>query len=207
MGYLCVSLDTPASVRRSDEAGGAGGLDVWREWIATKKKPNFLAEFNGQISEVLDHLIAQGYTNPERVLAMGGSLGAFVAFHYAASDSRVKSVIGSMPLTDLARMTEFKGMENDPVTKSLAAIHLAKKLADRNLLVIVGDDDGRIGTQHAIAFAKRVDSEATKSNVELHVLPARGHVEPKGTHALTKAWLEKLNARSKSAANSERRPR
>ena len=187
-GYLCVSLDTPGHGKNRESGEPPDGMDAWRHRIEAKK--NFIPQFNQKISKVLDYLIAEGFTDPDRVAVVGGSRGAFIAFHYAASDPRVKSVGGQIPLTELGHITEFKGMENDPLTKSLGVINLAEKFAGRNLLVIVGDNDARVGTDHAIAFARRVSRVAQDANVELHVLKG-GHFAMEGLTELSEMWLAK----------------
>lgn len=187
-GYLCASLDAPSHGADLEPGEPRDGLDGWRYRIENKR--NFVRKFNDKVSKVLDYLIAEGYTDPERVAVVGGSRGAFLAFHYAASDPRVKSVAGQIPVTELRALSEFKGMENDPLTKSLSVINLAEKFAGCNVLVIIGDNDGRVGTDHAIAFARRVSRVAKDANVELHVVPGGHHgMECLGT--LTDVWLSK----------------
>jgi len=195
-GYVIVSLDAPETGRNCGPAKGKEVvgrpkgdevLDAWRYRIDAKE--NFIPEFNQKISKVLDYLIAEGYTDLDRVAALGGSMGAFIAFHYAVSDPRVRCVAGQIPLTDLRVLTEFKGMENDPLTKSLDARNLAEKFAGHNLLVIVGKEDRRISTDHAIAFAQRVSNVAEGANVELHVLDGGHSLFIKGLGKLTEEWL------------------
>ena len=189
-GYLYVSLDVPSHGEDLEPGEPLGGIEGWRYRVENKR--NFVQEFNQKISKVLDFLIAEGYTDPDRVAVIAGSRGGFLAFHYAASDPRVKCVVGWMPVTDLGHLMEFKGMENDPLTKSLAVINQAEKFVGRNVLVIIGDQDNRVGTDHAIAFARRVSKVAKGANVTLHVLDEpRGHFETEGTYALTEAWLLK----------------
>jgi len=190
-GWLCVSLDSPlCGQNRNREPGEpADGLEAWRARI--EAKDNFIPRFNRKVADVLDYLIAEGYTATDRVAVLGGSLGGFLAYHYAASDPRIKCAGGSFPLTDLGMMSEFNGMENDPLTRSLALVNQAGKFASRHFLLIIGDDDNRVGTDLAIAFARQVTRKSPKVNVQLHVLHARGHREPEGTLELTEAWLTK----------------
>lgn len=187
-GYLCVSLDAPCHGQNLEPAEPCSGIEGWRYRIEHKR--NFVHEFNEKASKVLDYLIAEGYTDPGRLAVLGGSRGAFLAFHYAASEPRVKCVGGHIPVIDLRALKEFKGMENDPLIKSLSVINLAEKFAGHKVLVIIGDRDDRVGTDHAIAFARRVSKVAKNANVELHVLPG-GHYHMAGLGELTELWLKK----------------
>ena len=67
-------------------------------------------------------------------------------------------------------------------------IHLAGKFDRHNVLVIVGDNDARIDTDHAIAVARRVSRVAHNANVELHVLKD-GHSALDGLTDLSKTSL------------------
>lgn len=187
--YLCVLLDLPGH-GANRKPGETEGLVAWRNRVEAKE--DFITQFNQKISEVLDYLIAQGYTDPSRVAVVGVSRGAFVGYHYAASDPRVKCVAGLAPVTELTVLQEFAGMDNDPMTQSLAVINQAKRFEGQNVLVIIGDQDERVGTHQAIAFARQVSKVAKKANVDLHVLHGPlGHTEPKGTWELTDAWVTK----------------
>jgi dienelactone hydrolase len=186
-GFLCVSMDAPShgSNRESNEPQG---LDGWRYRIEDKR--NFVEVFCKSISRVLDHLIAEGYTEPKKIAAVGNSRGGFLAFHFAAIDPRVCCVAGLSPVTNLRTLREFSGMDTDPLTRSLAIVNQAEKFGDRKVLVIIGDQDERVGTDDAVAFARQISRLNKKSNVDLHVLhEPRGHVFPEDTYKLTIAWL------------------
>ena len=188
-GYLCVSLDLPGH-GGNRKHGEAKGLVAWRHRIEAKE--DFVTEFHQKIAKVLDYLIAHGYTDPNRVAIIGSSRGAFIGYHYAASDPRVKCVAGLAPVTELEVPREFAGMDKDPMCRSLAVINRAKQFGPQKLLVIIGDQDERVGTDRAIAFARQVSKVALKANVELHVLhEPLGHTIPKGTWELTEAWITK----------------
>ena len=83
------------------------------------------------------------------------------------------------PVTDLAALSEFKGKENSPMTRRLSLIEQVERLAGRNVWIVIGDQDERVGTKHAVDLAAAIESAArtrkVESRVKLHVLP-----EPRG---------------------------
>ena len=60
------------------------GLSGWRH-LAGKKR-DFVAESNGRLTRVLDHLIKSGIADPKRIAACGTSRGGFLAIHFAVHD-------------------------------------------------------------------------------------------------------------------------
>ena len=68
----------------------------------------------------------------------------------------------------------------------ITVINQADNFAGRNVLVIIGDQDNRVGTDHTVAFARRVSKVAQGTNVTLYILDElRGHFETEGTYAVT----------------------
>ena len=173
-GYLCVSLDLPCH-----PGGGLPG------WAATVRSGNpLVSEFVSEVSQVLDYLIREGYTDPKRVAVAGTSRGGFMAMHIAAAEPRIKCAIGFVPVTDLTDLTEFAGLEDNKFAKSLALANVADKLAGRPLWVAIGNNDGRVNTDRAIEFTRTVVAASVAKekrtptdiiDVELHVMPWSGH--------------------------------
>jgi dienelactone hydrolase len=173
-GYLCVSLDLPYHP--------GGELDGWAE--ATKMGERWLPEFVSKVSQILDYLIQEGYTDPQKVAVAGSSRGAFVAMHIAAADQRVKCAIGFVPVTDLTQLTEFAGLKDSEYAKSLSLMNVAGKLAGRPIWVAIGSNDERVNTDKAIEFTRKVvaasiarkpPTSAEYVDVELHVMPWPDH--------------------------------
>jgi dipeptidyl aminopeptidase/acylaminoacyl peptidase len=142
---------------------------------------------------VLDHLVREGYADPTRVAASGTSRGAFAAFHFAAADPRVRCVVGFSPLTDLIALTEFEGLAQPESAAALSLGHVSHRLADRPLWLCIGDDDQRVGTDRAVAFARSVAAASAEAGlsprVDLHVMPSSGHAVPDGAHDMAVRWL------------------
>ena len=190
-GYLCVSVDLPCHglERRPDEPEGLRG---WRR--RTEQGETFIADLNLRLTRVLVHLIARGYTDGKKVAACGVSRGGFVALNFAASEPRVRCVAAFAPVTDLAVLSEFEGAEELPAVRSLSVINQAEKLAGRAIWIVIGDRDERVGTDSAIAFARRVTTVSLKrqvpARVELHVVPEPGgHTTPDNTFGQAAAWI------------------
>ncbi len=195
-GYLCVAVDFPCQ-GRDERPGEPKSLNCWRHRIEHNQEA-FNADFNARISKVLDHLIEVGYTDPKKVVVGGSSSGGFLALHYVAHDSRIRGGAVVVPVTDLAALLEFAGMQMHPAVRALALNKQAEKLADRSIFVLMGDRDARVGTGAAIQFAQAVWKVAAerglRTGVELHVLPELGgHAHPAGSHQQAAEWILKLN--------------
>jgi dienelactone hydrolase len=192
-GWLCVSLDLPChgTQRRKGEAAELKG---WRERIDAGE--NIMDEFTGRAKKVLDHLIAEKYTDPDRVATCGTSRGGFSACHFAIAEPRVKCVAAYAPVADLAMLREFRGAENSPLVKSLALANHADQLAGRGVWIVIGDNDQRVNTDNVIEFARKLSAACVAKKlrrpIELHVAAVEGHSTPKDTAEKSAAWIEKM---------------
>ena len=195
-GYVCVALDAPGHGLDRDTSEPPE-LRSWRHRLAAGR--NFVSVFNTRLSSILDYLVAERIVDPELVIAVGGSRGGFLAFHFAGSEPRVRGVAGLAPVTELRALDEFRGMDDHELTASLSPIRHAARLAGRSVLVTIGDRDNRVGTDHAIAFARQISKAAQGARVDLHVLAEpRGHRHPEATDELLRTWAAKcLRERSK----------
>jgi dienelactone hydrolase len=190
-GYLCVSVDLPC--HGDDARPGEKGLSGWRVRCVAKK--DIVADTTARLKMVLDYLIAERLTDPARVAALGTSRGGFMAVHFAAADPRVRCVAAFAPVTDLAALSEFRGVGDDPFVQSLALERQAAALAERPIWLVIGDRDERVSTDRAIQFVRRVTTAALEAQrsprIELHVLPEpKGHTTPAGSAELAAAWIE-----------------
>jgi dienelactone hydrolase len=190
-GYICISINLPChGDQRVD--GEPEGLSGWSHRVA--RDSDFVAEFNNRLSKVLDHLIKQGVSDPRKIAACGTSRGGFLALHAAIHDPRVKCVAGFAPVTDLSVLREFKSTSERRLVKQLNLIKRAKDLAGRKVWIVIGDQDERVGTDHAIQLAREISRESRKqklpSQATLHVLSEpRGHTIPDGADRLAADWI------------------
>ena len=193
-GWLSASLDLPCHGRQSqpDEPGGLRG---WRRRV--DRDEDFLEGFIARATEVLDYLIADGWADPKRISACGTSRGAFAALHLAAHETRIQCVAAFSPVTDLRALREFHDIPRPEAADRLALARAANALAGRAVFVCIGDQDHRVGTDRAIAFARSVSAASARQNVpsriELRVasLPngLAGHQTPSGAHEKAAEWI------------------
>jgi dienelactone hydrolase len=193
-GFLYVALDPPCH-GEDVKAKEPPELRGWRHRLENGEP--LIAPFTDRARDVLDYLVKEGYTDPGRVAACGTSRGAFLAYHFAAVEPRVKAVAGLSPLTDLLAITEFKGMEKHEATRALAVETLAPKLAGRAVWLSIGNDDQRVSTDAAIAFTRKLVTAGAAARkdvkqvipVELIVAPAQGHSAIEHESERAAAWL------------------
>jgi len=202
-GFIIISLDLP-SHGGDVVAGEPAGLEGWR--VRLEKGDDLVNKFDRKVSTVLDYLIKEGYTDPQKVAACGTSRGGFIAFHFAAADKRVKNVAAFSPVTELIVLREFAGLENDPHIRSLALANLVDKLAGRGIWVSIGNNDHRVGTDQAIAFTRKAVAadiaQSKPADVELHVHQAIGHTSPANAHEYAAEWLLQRVTRNKSTSSA-----
>ncbi len=199
-GYLCVSLDLPCH-GQDQVAGEPAEIAGWRHRLEAGQ--DLLGDFHRRSKAMLDYLIANGYTDPDRIAACGTSRGGFSALHLATQDKRIRCVAAIAPATDLLVITEFKGMTHPERAAALSIINHAEPLVGRGVWIVIGDRDERVSTDQAIAFARRLSALAVDkkipSQVELLVRSEpRGHTTPPGSAELAAVWIaEQLKAGAK----------
>jgi dienelactone hydrolase len=183
-GYISVALDSPYHRGPSSppSPGDTWELEGWATVI--KKGDSIFPEFASKVSQVLDFLIKEGYTDPQKVAVVGTSRGGFLAMHVAAADPRFKCAMAFVPVADLTDLTEFAGMQDNALAKSLALVNVADKLVGRPVWVAIGNNDYRVNTDRAIEFTRKIvaasiaknhPTDADTIDVELHVMPWPGH--------------------------------
>lgn len=191
-GFLYVALDPPCH-GEDVKPGEPGQINGWRHRI--EKGDPFIANFTTRASSVLDHLVKEGYTDPEKVAACGVSRGGFLAFHFAAAEPRIKAAAGFAPVTNLLAVSEFKGLEKNAAAQDLALINIAPKLAGRPIWISIGNNDQRVSTDDAIAFTRKVVAASAQQNpsrpapVHITIGSVLGHHDLRGSHEHAAAWI------------------
>lgn len=206
-GFLAVALDSPCH-GEDQRPGEPYGLAGWRDRL--EKGEEFLADFLKKTSSVLNHLIRQRVTDPERIVAFGPSRGGFLALHFAAVEPRVGTIVAFAPVTDLLALREFQGTSYKAAARSLDVMALAPKLAGRRLFIQMGHNDLRVGGHHAIDFALRLMELSpdhmkpmqgiwSRDALKLVITPSEnpnGHTTYDGAHHDAADWI--LRSREKT---------
>lgn len=195
-GWNVVSLDLPChgADRRASEPAELAG------WAArTAAGEDIVATFQKRVNDVVEHLISTGVADSARIAAAGTSRGGFMACHAAAGNPRIRSVAVFAPVTDLAALREFAGLEANPLVRRLALVNAVEQLADRAVWITIGNADDRVDTDKAVALARALARAATAlglpPRITLQVLPVPGHVSQAEWHDQAVTWLDDRNTR------------
>ena len=165
-GYSMLTLNLPCSDDFDTQ------LSCWATTIKDGDTTLF-QRFCAGLSDVLDTL------NKPVAGLIGVSRGAYVGLTCAANDSRIKNIAAIIPVTDLNYLTEFAG----PLQVNESEFGLEQyypELREKRILVRIGKDDTRVGTDNAVNFANDVGAT-------LQLLDTVGHSAPED--GSTFIWL------------------
>lgn len=192
-GWNVASLDLPCHGEDRRECEPAE-LDGWAVRISANE--DITADFQLRVNDVVDHLIAIGIADPNRIAAAGTSRGGFMAFHAAIGNPNIRAVAAFSPVTDLIALNEFVGQEDNPLVSRLVLERSVKALADRAVWIYIGDADERVSTDKAVAFVKNLTKanqmRITGADIILQVLPIPGHASLPEWHKDASVWLQKV---------------
>jgi dienelactone hydrolase len=189
-GFVSVVIDAPGhgEDHRPDEPTE---LAAWN-WRVNQGQ-DLVGGFVARARSVLDHLIREKITDPDRVAACGTSRGGFLAFQLAAHEPRIRCVGGISPVTDLLALREFNATTNRAAAEALALARLAPQLAGRPAWICIGNNDARVSTAAAITFSRALVAGAPPDRetvpVELLVHSGPGHRSTLQDHERLAAWL------------------
>lgn len=193
-GWVYVVLD-PACEGHDLKPGQPASLSGWA--IHAKAKEDFLGPYLRNCIDVLDHLIAEGVTDPQQVAVQGVSRGGFCALHFAAREPRIKALVGISPVTNPLALKEFAGVTADQVAY-ISLDQVLEPLAGRSVWISIGNADDRVSTDDCITFSRRLVATTQKLNpkmnlfpVQLHVGVSAGHRSPEDAYALAADFLLK----------------
>lgn len=192
-GWLYVTLDPPCHGRDSKE-GEPPTLSGWAHRV--KNGEELMKPFVTRCRDVLDWLVAERYTDPDKVAAGGTSRGGFCALHFTAAEPRVKAVVCISPVTNPLALREFAGVKPEQ-TARINAKALADELAGRPIWMSVGNDDKRVGTDHCISTCRRFVAASRQRKpdavapVELIIAPSNGHTAVDNAYMLAAEFVSK----------------
>lgn len=193
-GWNVIALDLPC--HGADQRDGEPAqLDGWRYRV--EHGENILTDWRRRVDDVLAHLVQAGIAQPDRFVAEGTSRGGYMACQAAAGNPAIRAVAAYSPVTDLRGLSEFDGMADDALTAQLSLVNAAGDLADRPVWIMIGSQDTRVGTDHAIEFARRIAAVADERKVDakatLHVMPTKGHSSSNEWHNEAAEWILSLD--------------
>lgn len=194
--FLCVTIDLPCHGQERRD-GEPAELDGWRWRLERGSDP--VADTVRRMRAVLDHLVAAGRADPNRIAVIGTSRGGFMALHVAAADPRVACAVAYAPVVDPAALREFKGAEALPATRAAALREQAARLAGRPVWISIGANDERVGVDKTLEFATAVHAAAVSRRAPdrctLHVdAETEGHRVPQGAAEQSAAWILRMLA-------------
>lgn len=192
--WLCVSIDLPFHGKLK-ESGRPEALDGWAD--ASSKGEDFVTRNNQRLRSVLDYLIGKGWVDTANVTVCGTSRGGYLALQYAATDPRVKTVTAFAPVTDLLKLREFTGLDEQQLLPTMKLSHHLTALAQKNIWMVIGDQDTRVDTHAALSFMNDLlierERQASKAKMEFNVMyEPKGHTTPKGSVERAIAWLSEI---------------
>jgi len=194
-GWISVVIDPPCHGEDA-RSGEPAQLEGWRYRL--EHDHDFVSAFTAKARAILDALIKSGLTDPERVAVCGTSRGGFLAFHFAASDPRIKAATAISPVTKLTALREFSTTSQRAKVEQLDVARLAPQLAGRAIWLSIGNNDARVNTDNSIAFTREVVRATARPDmpdmvipVDLLVAPTPGHSKIDQAHELLAAWLIK----------------
>ncbi len=189
-GFVSVVIDAPGH-GEDHRPGEPAELAAWN-WRVDQGQ-DLIGGFVARARDVLDHLIREKITDPDKVAACGTSRGGFLAFQLAAHEPRIRCVGGISPVTDLLALREFNATTNRAAAEALALSNLASRLASRPAWICIGNNDTRVSTAAAIAFSRALVASAPPDRdiapVELLVHAGPGHRSTVQDHQRLAAWL------------------
>lgn len=169
-GHRMVTFDLPNHGERADHHGEglvgmaaalAAGVDVFADVQATGRA-------------LLDLGSQRGWTDGGIALE-GTSRGGLAALHLLAADARINACAIHSPVTHLPKLAEFAALEGNPLVERSCAMALIERLADRPLLIAIGESDPRVGQDHCLAFLGRLTARARQRPPEFFTAPGVSH--------------------------------
>lgn len=135
---------------------------------------------------LIDECVQRCWASPGRIVTTGTSRGGHAALHLMAGDARVLAAAPVAPMTYLPALVEFAKLAENEIVKRGNAGALAPQLSDRPVFIVMGEEDPRVGAQHAFDLFARLQAASHQVQPLLYTLPEASHgpafLEP-GYHA------------------------
>jgi len=142
------------------------GEDVFGEAIA-------------RVEAVVEHVIQQRLAPEGRIVLIGTSRYGWLALAAMAHISEIGGAIGTQPVSYWPHLAEFEGLEANPIVQQYDLRRLAPRMPPRSVLVQVGYNDERVGTDRCKELASCLGEAYSEAGVPgrctFEVLPFKGH--------------------------------
>ena len=147
---------------------------------ALKDNSPFVSDFVETAQNNLSYLIQKKWVKEDAIAACGLSRGGFLSTHWAASDPRIKALVGFAPLINVHSRGVFAELINSSFARSLDLIHLKDKLSKTHIGYYTGNHDQSTGTMPVMELVKAISDAAYTKKIRspqthLFVYPSIGH--------------------------------
>jgi prolyl oligopeptidase len=185
------------------EAGIRGGDEYGEQWHQNgmlSKKQNCFNDFNA----CAEWLIANKYTNPIKLVAMGGSNGGLLMGAVATQRPDLyKAIVCQVPLLDMIRyhkfliarywIPEYGSSDNEADFRWLLQYspyhNIKKNVSLPSMLVTTGVNESRVDPMNAKKFVAALqNNEAQKNPILLYVDYNSGHGSGQNTKQSIENW-------------------
>ncbi|MGB9642928.1 MAG: alpha/beta hydrolase family protein [Candidatus Ratteibacteria bacterium] len=162
-GHLVASFDLPNHGEHVDNYGE--GLTGWAN--AMSDGVDIFEKIKKIGSSIIDLAAKEKLAWKNTIVMSGVSRGGLSAMHIMAYDERVYATVVHAPCTDLSKLREFEHLKDNPILVSANAINLARRLANKFLLIAIGEKDQRVDEQSCFEFYARlfVASDTIKPDI------------------------------------------
>ncbi len=199
-GFYAPLLEKGVVVVRAGIRGGDEYGEAWHRNGMLGKKQNTFDDFNSCV----EWLIKEKYTNPQKVVAMGGSNGGLLMGAIATQRPDLyKAIVCQVPLLDMLRYHKFLiarywipeyGSSDDPeqfgwILPYSPYHNIKAGVSLPTMLVTTGANDSRVDPLHAKKFVAAVQNNPGQVNpVILHIDYESGHGSGQSTEQSIKNW-------------------
>ena len=146
---------------------------------AARAGNDMFAEVAARLDAVNAKAIEAGLSEPGRTVLMGSSRDGFIALDAMAHIPEIGAAIANQTVTAWPYLREFTGMEGNVILQKHDLWEQASLMAPRPVLLQIGYDDERVGTDHCRDLAARLaqvyGQMDAADRTELHVLAIKGH--------------------------------
>jgi len=145
---------------------------------------SFFLDFIVLCQENLEYLMEENLIVPQALAIAGLSRGGYAAVQFAASEKRIKTIVGFAPLT--RPLQSDNNFHPDQFKNSADLSEIAEQLISKRIRFYIGNRDIRVGTEFCFSFIRHTTDIAFCKGVrspliELHIYPSigfKGHGTP-----------------------------